>query len=428
MANKLLDKRIPTVLGMILIIAGLSITTFLTNQQTIFQVGAQANTQPQEVRISNITDNSFTISYTTNTPTSGYVNYGQDNSLNQTSFDETASSQKLDNHTLHVFTLTNLSPKTKYYFVITSGQDKYLDNGKNFEVTTAPSLADSNMSEKISGKVILPNSNPPKEAIVYLTVNGAQTLSAIVGKNGTYNIKLNHLLSQNLSSLENLSKNTELKILILGDTLKSSAIFYFHQLENMPLITLSNNYDFRYKYEKVSSTSAVLNNFPTISALTETATKDDSLRIITPESNQTLKSQKPKIEGTALPNQKVVILIHSQQQIETTVTTDSNGNWSYQPTTNLEPGTHTITVSTTNSSGIIDTITKTFTVYAQETTPILTSSPTATLISDITAISPKPTLQPLPVTGNTSIIAAGIVGLLISVTGGLIFFLSRKIS
>lgn len=424
MKRKLWDKKIPTVLGMVIIIIGLSITTFLTNKQTFFQTGAQENKQPQEVRITNITDGSFTVSYRTADPTSGYINYGISNSLEQTAFDEKDLSRKLQNHTIHSITLKNLSPQTKYYFSIISDGDTYLSNNKNFEVTTASSFSYSSSVDTMSGKIILPDARIPSEAIVYVTSDNSQVLSSLVSDDGIYTIDLGHLLSPDLSKYTDLSKNSVMQILILGNTLTSNVTFYYSQRTNIPIITLSNNYDFRFQEQKKSSPSAALGSFPIINITS--SSKSKGLQILTPGKNQVFSNQKPVLKGEGVPNQNIQILIHSQEQMQATITTDANGNWSFQPNTPLSAGTHTITVTAKDSSGLVRTITQSFIVYAAESSP--TPTPTVILLNTSSTNSASPTVsqKPLPATGNTSIITAGIAGLLISFIGGLIFLLSNK--
>lgn len=426
MTNKFLDKKIPTALGMTLIIMGLSITTLLTNRQTVFQIGAQVNTQPQEVRITNLSDTSFTITYTTISPTSGFVNYGLDKSLGQTSFDEKDAFKKLQNHTVHSIRLNSLSPSTKYYFSIKSGDETYLNNNQHFEVKTAPTFDISSLSDSISGKIILPDSSPPKEAIVYIKSDNTQALSTLVSNDGSYKINLNNLLNASLTSPLALSNNSTLQILVLGDSLTSSASIYYFQKDTMPTITLTNNYDFRENLEKTSSNSATPNGFPSFKNASLVKPVNKNLEILTPKENQTVNSQTPDLKGTALPNQDIQITIHSKELIETSVTTDANGNWSYQPTTSLEPGVHTITVSAKDSTGKIKTIAQTFTVDGSLPTPTPTITPTPSIDYENSTTSAVITKQPLPIAGNTSIIAAAVAGLLISITGGFIFLLSHK--
>ena len=211
-------------------------------------------------------------------------------------------------------------------------------------------------------------------------------------------------------------------------------MFYYSQINSIPVITLSNNYDFREREQKNSSPSAAFESFPSFSSTSSSKTK--GIQILTPGKGQAFSNQKPVLKGKGTPNQNVQITIHSSQQIQATVNTDANGNWSYQPNAPLSPGSHTITVTAKDSLGVLQTITQAFTVYAAETSPTPTTetnTPTPTLTVATANPSPSDSLtltatprQPLPQTGNTSIITAGIVGLLITVVGGLIFLLSRK--
>ena len=430
MYHKFWNKEIPTMLGLGLIVIGLSVTTFLTGKQTFFQTGAQGNNLPQEVRITNITDSSFTVTYKTSSKASGYVNFGTSNSLGQTAFDEMDVSQKLQNHSIHSIALKNLNPLTKYYFTVISGGDTYLNNNQDFETITAATVPASTANE-ISGRIILPNASSPDETIVYITSdNNSQVLSSLVSNNGTYKINLNHLLNSDLSKLADLSEKSVIQMLILSDSLTSTAMLYYSQTNNIPVITLSNNYDFRAKEQKTSSQSASLESFPILSSTS--SSKNKGVQILTPGKNQIFSNQKPVLTGKGIPNQKIQITIHSNQQINASVNTDANGNWKYQPSTALSPGNHTITVTAKDSSGILKTITQSFTVFAAETSPaptaiIYSPTPTPTTISPSNVYSPtSPPEQSLPATGNTSIITAGIVGILITVVGGLIFLLSRK--
>lgn len=122
-------------------------------------------------------------------------------------------------------------------------------------------------------------------------------------------------------------------------------------------------------------------------------TQEDTPTVTTPSSNQDLSSQTPAFEGTATPNEAVNITIHSDQAITAKVTADANGNWTYTPTTKLSPGTHTITITTKDSNGVLKTITQTFSVLASEAqasggttqTPVCTS-----LISDVNTTGQAP--------------------------------------
>jgi hypothetical protein len=76
MKKTIWDKRIPTLLGILLIAIGIGLTSFLVNQGVVLTGHASPSTSPQNVRITNITDNSFTVSYNTDGDVIGSLNYG----------------------------------------------------------------------------------------------------------------------------------------------------------------------------------------------------------------------------------------------------------------------------------------------------------------------------------------------------------------
>ncbi len=422
MNKSVLNKRIPTLLGLIIIIFGLSVTTLLTNKATFLQSNATENKQPQDVRITNISDNSFTVSYTTVSMESGFVKYGSTGSLDQTAFDDKDTTQKLQTHIVHSITLNNLNPDTKYYFSINSGGETYLDNNNNFEITTAANTFNATSNSPVSGRVMLANSNPPKEAIVYITVDNSQVLSTLVNTDGTYKIDLQHLLNFNLSNTLSLTRDSVIKMLVAGDSLSSNVTLNYYQSADVPVITLSNNYDFREGNQQTASPSAALEGFPMQNI---TSSKSNSISILSPSKDQVISTQQPVLKGQATPNQNLQITIHSQQVVKANVITDSSGNWSYQPTTPLDPGTHTITVTGKDSKGILRTITESFTVYAAENSSTATAA-IETPTNTPTTVTAQNKKQTLITTNNTSIITAIIVGLIITFVGGFIFLLSRK--
>lgn len=447
------DKRIPTLLGIFIIVLGIGATTYLTNKNTPLNSNASPPLEPQDVRITNISDNSFTVSYITQEAEIGSINYGTGVSLGQSGLDtRDKQNGNLNPYTVHNITVNNLSPETGYFFDITSGQQAYNNAGQLFSVSTGPVLSTASATEnKLTGKIVLPNGNPPKEAILYLTADNSQVISTLVNSEGNYTFLLNNLRTNDLSSYYNLNQNSTIKMLITADSLTSNVLLSFGQNSLVPTITLSKNYDFRVSQYPVASQSANFQTFPSFeSTASAKILNEKGPQILTPENNQGFTDQKPMFKGTGLPDQTVQITIHSNQPLQATVTTDQNGNWNYVPSTPLSPGTHTITITTLDPSGILRTITQSFVVYAQgqqinpavpsgtptptpeiisqlltpTSTPIPTLTPTPTEILIIPIATPASQLKVLPPTGNPFIITAGIVGVIISLLGGLLFLLT----
>lgn len=467
------DKRIPTLLGIFLITIGVGVTTLLVKQGTLFQTKASPSEQPQNVRITNVTDNTFTVSYTTDALVIGSINYGKTQELGQSGLDDRdQESGSLTSFSMHNITVRNLSPGTRYLFTITSGKDTYMNNSHPFEVTTGNTISVNPTSqEPMSGKIILPDGSTPKEALLYVTADNSQVISVLTKSDGTYILPLNAVRTADFSAYYDFSQNQSIKILAIGNSLTSNAKLTIDQIHPVPTITLSSDYDFTLNQAPVASNSGVIQSFPSFGSNSSPSNPtDNSPAITTPEKNQGFTDQQPLFKGKAVPAETVEVTIHSDST-KTTVTADKNGNWSYRPATALPPGNHTITITTKNSDGILKTITQSFVVFAAGTqvsqsatpsatttptpaptkkptatptltptqtptpaviaqisetetpTPIVTETPTPT--DTLVSITPTPTKKLLPATGNASIMTAGILGIVISVIGALLFLMTR---
>ncbi len=462
------NKRIPTLLGIFLIGVGIIVTTILVKQGGFLSINASPTTQPKNVRITNITHDSFTVSYETQDSVFGVISYGTSIELGKSGLDDRdQETGNISAHKLHNITVRNLTPETKYYFSIISGKDTFLNTDSPYEVTTGIEISESpTEQEPVSGRILLPNGKPPAESIIYLTTEGTQIISSLVKNDGTFVIPLNSLRTTDLISYSTLSENQILKLLITGDNSQtSSVIISLDQIQPIPPISLGSNYDFTQSEKKTATNSAVLEVFPSFSSTEKTVETNNGPKIITPERNAEIPDQKPKFTGTANPNETIQVIIHSDEKIQVDVKTDSKGNWSYRPTKDLSPGNHTITVVAKDKNGILKTIIQSFVVYASgsqlegetgsptptvkpQATKTITQTPTHTpttapnittntpttepidsnnvvTITEAATKSPTPT-TPLPPTGNPTIMSFGIVGLVVTMLGSLLFLLSRK--
>lgn len=387
MKNRFFNKRIPTILGIILILLGIPLTTFILRDQAVFKSGASSSNEPINIKVTNISDKSFTITYQTDALATGSISYGSNKNLGESELDDTDKERgSFSPKKIHSISAKQLIPATKYYLTITSGSSTFLNNGVPFEATTGPNISSpSAQQNSMSGKIILPDGNASSETLVYLSTEKSQILSSTTTNDGKFIFLLKNLRSDDLSSYLDVDDNTVFKIIATNGSLASSVSASLSQGNSIPTITLSNNYDFSQEATSTASKSAQSLSFPSISL----PIKSLQPEITNPRESQTFVDQKPQFNGTSLPNEKVEIIIHSDEQITTQVTADSNGNWTYKPPNNLSPGAHTITIKTRDSSGILTTIVKSFTVFAAETQPSITPfiTPSAT---------PFPTLTPIP--------------------------------
>ncbi|HZJ18628.1 MAG TPA: fibronectin type III domain-containing protein [Patescibacteria group bacterium] len=468
MRKSIWDKRIPTLLGILLITIGVALTSSLVKQGIIFITKASPTNVPKNVKITNSTDSSFTVSYTTDDKVIGSVNLGEDANLGQVMRDDRdQKSGELTSVKLHNITVRNLKPETNYFFTITSGQDTFSDNNQPYQVLTAPLITESpSQQEPISGKILLPDGSLAKEAIIYVTIDVAQTISTLIKSDGSYILPLNSLRASDLNSYFQFSEDI-IKMLAVGENDQtSSVILSLSQINPVPSITLGKNYDFSESIEPVATDSAKFEGFPIFSN-TKKASQSTEPQITTPDQDEELSDQQPLFKGIALPNEEVKIIIESEI-IEDKTTADAYGNWKYRPTTPLEPGNHTVTIITKNASGILKTITRSFVVYASGTqiaeasgispTPTIPITPTITvsetpipLPTHISAPSPteeplitpistaSPTSEPTPTIsinvatptptisspGNPSAVTISILGIGLTLLGGFLFLLTR---
>lgn len=116
-----------------------------------------------------------------------------------------------------------------------------------------------------------------------------------------------------------------------------------------------------------STASATLTLTPTLTptrAASGSGTATTSaVTIVSPTTNADVATTEPVIEGKAPPGSVVTIVIHSTP-LTVTVTTDANGNYSYTPTTPLDPGPHDVTASIQTAAGTTETATASFVVAA----------------------------------------------------------------
>lgn len=450
MKNTFWNKRIPTLFGLGVLIIGIFTTTFLVRSGVIFESKASPAETPKNIRVTNISATSFTVSYITDASVIGSINFGKDKNFGLTALDERDPEGKIIPHVIHHLTLKNLAPKTSYFFDILSGQNTFLNNSLPFEVTTGETIREKPSSQSsLAGNVILPDAGKLNEGIVYAALENGQTISALIKENGSFSLPLSLLRTANLSSYFPFSEDTVINLLVTNGTLESHILLSPAQTTLIPTITLSYDYDFTVTKNPIASRSGKLTSFPSFTG-TEVG-KSKNPEILTPKKDQKFSDQRPLFKGTATPLSKVQIIIRSLENIQTEVTTDAAGSWTYRPQTELSPGSHTISIIAKDPTGILKTITQNFTVFAQGSqvlpavptgsptpAPTLslnpTTTPTPTLIPTPTSI-PIPTVTPtvieemptLPPTGNSAVLPIGIAAAATALIGIILFFLTHGI-
>lgn len=124
-------------LGLILFLVGLSLSQIFNSSaaKVILET-------PKNFSITNVTDVSFTVSWETEKPLTGYLIFGESKeNLHSKVFDNMASGNMSSyTSTRHAITLTNLEADREYFFKIVSGEREFTSiNGEEIKAVRTDS-------------------------------------------------------------------------------------------------------------------------------------------------------------------------------------------------------------------------------------------------------------------------------------------------
>ena len=214
-------KKIPTILALAVLLVSLVAGLLLFNNGTgVFSPRATPETTPQRVRISNVTDKTFTVSFFTDEATVAYIKYGTDaNKLDQQSSDDRDQlSGVVKPYRLHHVTVRGLEPNTDYFYVLGTDKRSTFDNdGLAYQLTTAktPSTNSPN-NQTIYGQVNNSTGAAAEGAVVFVDVEGAGLLSTLVKSSGSWAISLSNAFNLALDNYPIISDDTQLSLEVQG--------------------------------------------------------------------------------------------------------------------------------------------------------------------------------------------------------------------
>lgn len=245
MRQRILNKKLPSLLAISIISFGIVLTLFLNQRTNLLQTNASPGDDPKNIQVTNITDSSFTITYTTDDLAIGTIDLGEtSNDLNQKFLDERdANSQTVNSYKSHSIVVSNLKPETEYFYKITSGKKITTKNGNPFKITTGSKMdGPQSKSTPLVGKIINPDGSELNDGIVIVKTNESNLISTIV-TDGNFTIPLKNLRSKNLEDYLD-TKDSIISLEIRSGDLSSLVRISGNQKSPLPITTLSNNYDF----------------------------------------------------------------------------------------------------------------------------------------------------------------------------------------
>jgi hypothetical protein len=399
------ELKIPTLLGLFVAVGGLVSGLWLLQTQVRNSAMAAAGEKPEQVKVAGVSDVEFTVSWTTEKPESGFIQYAEgkiDPDL-VVSDDRDQQNGTVGTYKTHFVSIRGLKASTSYSFKIGSGRGMYAqEGGSSYTVKTGPTLATAPVADVAYGQVTDGSGNPAEGAIVYLQMDGVTPQAALVKPGGSWVIPLSTSRSLDLTRYAEYDKlNSQINLYVVGQDATSTVVTNTQNDGPVPEIVLGGTYD--YRGNTGSSSSAAKPDISKFSVISQTTAAElpssNGLEVFSPGTDEKVNSARPEIIGTAPAGTKVKIDIHSATNVSGSVTADPAGKFSYSVPQDLEPGTHTLTISAV-VGGVLKTVTRSFTVYAagESVVPAFSATPSATPTKKAT---PTPTKKLVPTTVPT---------------------------
>lgn len=388
-------KQIPTILGLLILIASLTAGVLFFGSGTgVFAPRAAPETTPKNIKVTNVTDKSFAISFYTDEATPGFVQYGDSaaNTKQQSSDDRDQLSGVVKSYKLHHITVRGLEAGKDYYYKLGTGSNTFDKDGQAYIVKTAIKPTVSPISNQtIYGVVNLSAGTPAEGAIVYLYNDKMGVLSTLVKESGSFGLSLSNAFTPDGAAYAQLQETDPLQIKVQGIEVNLLSTWQGTIAESQPVPDIILGEKSSISSTDESSESAVIDKDELLKGTeteidqvdpldveeaslsaekpaTESVQQNPSLlggessEMLSPSSERlidlsaavegqdasqiTVKTEQPQIKATLPANTMVKIEIHSDALIEQTLQTDENGELILDIESlgkNLEPGEHSAT-------------------------------------------------------------------------------------
>jgi len=426
-------RKIPTILGIILVILLMTGISFLFQFFSKTQTRASTSIEPTAVTVTNVTDTSFTIIWQTEEAANGTLLAVDANGKKYSGFDERDAAGTLGKYTTHSVTMRSVTPATTYDITIISNGKKYPTEEKTYQATTYGALTTTPPNfDPAYGKVVTNDGTPAEGAIVLLTLTNSQQLSTLVRSSGSWIIPLSTVRSFDGTSYlpveERITETLDVKkehieSKILTDTLNDSPV---------PDITLGQQFDFRNLNAKKPASSTIATAVQNETKTAVLGATTGSVILTAPAEGATVSTFRPQVSGVGIAGKKVTISLGLTNPFTGTTTVDKNGLWKYTPTKSLTPGKQRVTISSVDKNNKPIVITHTFTVLksgtqvlgdATASAELETPTPTLEVVATDTATLAS---EPMPTSGSLlPTIILLLLGSLLFVGGGSLLFVKK---
>lgn len=128
-----MSRRSIIIAGSLFLLLAIPISAYLIHSNITLQTGAVADTTPKNLKLTALSDTSFTLEWETDDAFAGYIFYGKSPESMTLVGQDMKGNSKFKEHKILV---KNLEGDTTYYYVVVSEEDTYQSEGRSFEVTT----------------------------------------------------------------------------------------------------------------------------------------------------------------------------------------------------------------------------------------------------------------------------------------------------
>jgi hypothetical protein len=200
--------RVPVTILVLILVA------VFVSREIGFSSRANPTHEPKSLRITNVSDNSFTVSWVTaDKATTGSLIFGLDEPI-QAEFDDRDAGQITPRHTHHV-TVNNLEPSTAYLFKIVSDNDIFTNNGVPWEAQTAPTTESTPPTpETLFGHVDKDDGTVSDDALIFATVGTGTPISTYTRSDGNWLLTLNNARATDLASYVPITEETAISLTV----------------------------------------------------------------------------------------------------------------------------------------------------------------------------------------------------------------------
>jgi len=400
--------RIPTIVGLFLVIIIITCVIYVTEKIFRTPSGATSSIRPTRVHTANLSDTTFAVSWITDKEATWTLFVNVSGQSERVYYDDRDSQGKLGKYTMHYVSVRDALPDTTYSVTILSNGVKYLVNGQSYNVTTPASLPlKSSGLEPAYGIIQSANGIAIEGALVYLTVEGGQELSAMTNASGLWLIPLNQIRTADLSNFLPTNDRLTETVTAYYNGEESSAVTDTLNDSPVPAMSMGKTYDFRRQQANVKTqkgTSQTLaQQAPASSVLGQTTNRTFTVSLLKPAQGAALATSIPLVSGTGIPGKYVGVSLGITKPISGSTKVNTDGQWSFTPAKPLAAGRQSVTILTADEKNKPVAITHAFEILKSGTQVLGDATPSATLSPTPTEeLTETPTVEPTETVEPTS--------------------------